>query len=143
MNASKLLLSITASPGVKALTITAGDKALAVHMYAKSSYVAVVTRNTECKIDDETLRKVAWLLVKLMDRVGKAVKSRYYTYTGPLEIKGDVIKYTPYISPTSTAEIVMSGGRAIVIVGEFRKKYRTGVEVAEILKKYIEYLEMC
>ncbi|WP_148682344.1 hypothetical protein [Pyrobaculum neutrophilum] len=140
---SNILLSITASPGVRAVTVTLGDRALAVHLYAKTAYIAAVARGVECRFEDGDLKRAAWLLAKLMDRVGRALKSRYYTYTGPLEVVEEAVRYRPYVSPTSTVEITLSGGRAAVVGGEFRRRFRTDVDVGGVLKKYIELLASC
>ncbi len=138
-----MLLSVTASPGVRALTLTFNDRILAVHLYAKTAYMAAVARGVECIIDDEELKHAAWLLTRLMDRLGAAVRSRYYTYTGPLETLDRAVRYRPYVSPTSTAEVVLSGGTARVIAGDYRKKFRTKIDVAGVLKRYLKYLENC
>ncbi|AAL64996.1 hypothetical protein PAE3550 [Pyrobaculum aerophilum str. IM2] len=142
-NLSKTLLSITSSPGVRAITITAGDRILASHLYAKSSYAAVVTRERECVITSEELKKATWLLSRLMDRVGSAVKSRYYTYTGPLEISTEGVIFKPYVTPTSTAEIIFTGKFARVKAGDFKKKYRTSIEIGEVLRRHVQLLENC
>lgn len=105
--------------------------------------MAVVGRGVECLINDEELKNAARLLSRLMDRLGAAVKSRYYTYTGPIELVGDGVRHRPYVTPTSTAEIVLSGGAARVVAGDYRKKFRTRLDVAGVLKRYIEYLEKC
>jgi hypothetical protein len=110
-------LSVTASPGVRAITLTLHDKILAVHLYANTAYMAVVGRGVECLINDEELKNAARLLSRLMDRLGAAVKSRYYTYTGPIEVVGNEVRYRPYVTPTSTAEIVLRGGTARVAAG--------------------------
>lgn len=138
-----MLLSVTASPGVRALTLTFNDRILAVHLYAKTAYMAAVARGVECTINDGELKHAAWLLTRLMDRLGAAVRSRYYTYTGPLEALDHAVRYRPYVSPTSTAEVVLSGGTARVIAGDYRKKYRTKIDVAGVLKRYLKYLENC
>jgi hypothetical protein len=138
-----VLLSITASPGVRSITITSGDRALALHMYANCTYGAVVSRGRECLIGGEDLKKAAWLLTRLMDKVGKLLKSRYYTYTGPLEVVGDRVVYKPYVSPTSIAEIVLSEKTARVSSGEFRRKFKTSLDVGAVLRKYLELLEKC
>lgn len=143
LSLSRALLSVTASPGVRAITLTLHDKILAVHLYANTAYMAVVGRGVECLINDEELKNAARLLSRLMDRLGAAVKSRYYTYSGPVEVVGDGVRYRPYVTPTSTAEIVLSGGTARVVAGDYRKKFRTRHDVAGVLKRYIEYLEKC
>jgi len=138
-----VLLSVTASPGVRALTLTFNDRILAVHLYAKTAYMAAVARGVECIINDEELKHAAWLLTRLMDRLGAAVRSRYYTYTGPVEALDHAVRYRPYVSPTSTAEVVLSGGTARVMAGDYRKKFRTKIDVAGVLKRYLKYLENC
>jgi hypothetical protein len=138
-----VLLSITASPGVRSITITSGDRVLALHMYARSTYGAVVARGRECLVGGEDLRRAAWLLTRLMDRVGELLKSRYYTYTGPLEVVGDRVVYRPYVSPTSTAEVVLSGKTARVASGEFRRRFSTSLDVGAVLRRYLELLEKC
>lgn len=105
--------------------------------------MAVVGRGVECLINDEELKNTARLLSRLMDRLGAVIKSRYYTYTGPVEVVGDEVRYRPYVTPTSTAEIVISGGTARVVAGEYRKKFRTRLDVAGVLTRYLEYLEKC
>jgi|GEM_PF-770408 len=143
LNLSRVLLSVTASPGVRAVNLTFNDRILAVHLYAKTAYMAAVARGVECAINDKELKHVAWLLTRLMDRLGAAVRSRYYTYTGPVEVSNDAVRYRPYISPTSTAEVVLSGGTAKVVAGDYRKRFRTSVDVAGMLRRYLEYLEKC
>lgn len=140
---SRVLLSITASPGVRSITITWGDRILALHMYARSTYGAVVARGRECLVAGEDLRRAAWLLTRLMDRVSELLKSRYYTYTGPLEVAEDRVVYRPYVSPTSTAEIVLSGRLAMAVSGEFRRRFSTSLEVGAVLRRYLEVLEKC
>lgn len=136
-----MYLSITASPGVRGFTITAGDRILAVHLYAKSAYMAVVGRGWERVVDDEQLKKAAWLLSRLMDRVGRETKSRYYTYTGPLEVRINGLWYKPYISPTSTAEVVIRGRAARVSAGDWKKKFAAGLDVEAVLKKWVKVLQ--
>jgi hypothetical protein len=143
LSLSKALLSVTASPGVRAITLTLHDKILTVYLYANTAYMAVVGRGVECLINDEELKNAARLLSRLMDRLGAAVKSRYYTYTGPIEVAGDEVRYRPYVSPTSTAEIVLRGGTARVVAGDYKRKFRTRLDVAGVLKRYIEYLKKC
>jgi hypothetical protein len=138
---SRVLLSVTASPGVRALTLTFNDRILAVHLYAKTAYMAAVARGMERVINDEELKHAAWLLTRLMDRLGAAVRSRYYTYTGPVEVLDNAVRYRPYVSPTSTAEVVLSGGTARVVAGDYRRKFRTGVDVAGVLRRYLDYLQ--
>jgi len=133
-------LSITASPGVRGITITRGDRILVVHLYAKSVYMAVVSRGCERVLADEELKRAAWLLTRLMDRVGRLVKSRYYTYTGPLEVREGEVVFRPYVAPTSAVEVVLRGGKAAVFAGEWRRRFRTGVDVAAALKRGLELL---
>ncbi|MEZ0318383.1 MAG: hypothetical protein ABWK05_00090 [Pyrobaculum sp.] len=136
-----MYLSVTASPGVRGFTITAVDKILAVHLYAKSSYMALVARGSEYLIYDDQLKKTAWLLSRLMDRIGKETKSRYYTYTGPLEVRTSGLWYKPYISPTSTAEVVIRGRWAKVSAGDWKKKFAAGLDVEAVLKEWIRKLQ--
>lgn len=143
LSLSRVLLSVTASPGVRGISITAEGKILVSHLYAKSAYAAVLTRGVECLVDGEDLKKATWLLTRLMDRVGALVKSRYYTYTGILEVANDAVIYKPYVSPTSTVEVVLSGKSARVKAGDLRKRYSTSIDVGAVLKKYLTRLEEC
>ncbi len=138
-----MYLSITASPGVRGISITARDRILAVHLYGGVVFSAAVARGSVCPISDEDLKKTAWLLSKLMDKVGELAKSRYYTFTGPLEFLEDVVKFRPYINPTATVEIELRGRVAVAYIGDVKKKFRTRVDISNVLKKYVEFLKKC
>ncbi len=135
-------LTVTSSPGVRGISITSRDRILVVHLYAGSVYVAAVAQNRECLADSREFEKAAWLLTRLMDRVGKLAKSRYYTYTGVLEL-GDVLRYRPYVTPTSMVEIAIDRNIAVVEGGGFRRRYRTAVDVASVLRSAVEFMEKC
>lgn len=136
-----MLLTITASPGVRALNITADDKLLAVHFYRKETYMALVAKGREEPINDEELKKAAMLMGKLMDKLARELDSRYYTFTGPLEMHGEVIVYKPYVTPTSTALIELRGKTARVSAGDYRRKFRASVDLTAILRRYVEILK--
>ncbi|MFN7106542.1 MAG: hypothetical protein ACK4M3_08205 [Pyrobaculum sp.] len=137
-----MLLTITTSPGVRGIAVTTSDRILAIHLYAGGFYGAVVSRGRECLLEGVEYRKAAWLITRLMDRVGELAKSRYYTYTGPLEL-GEVLRYRPYVTPTSTVEIVIERNKAVVYGGDFKKRYRTGLDLVYVFKKGVELMERC
>lgn len=138
-----MYLTVTASPGVRGITVTLGDRLLVVHLYGGVVFMAGVSRGSVCVFNDEELKKAAWLLTRLMDKVGELAKSRYYTFTGPVEFAGGVVKYRPYVTPTSTAEIILSGGVAKAKVGDVKKKFKTGVDVSRVLERYVDYAKKC
>jgi hypothetical protein len=53
------------------------------------------------------------------------------------------VVYRPYVSPTSTAEVVLSGKTARVASGEFRRRFSTSLDVGAVLRRYLELLEKC
>ncbi|MFN3804055.1 MAG: hypothetical protein ACK4SY_03270 [Pyrobaculum sp.] len=137
-----MLLTVTTSPGVRGVAITTSDRMLAIHLYAGGFYAAVVSRGRECLLEGGEYRKAAWLMTRLMDRVGKLAKSRYYTYTGPLGL-GEVLRYRPYVTPTSTVEIVIDRNMAVVRGEDFRKRYRASLDLVHIFKRGVELMERC
>jgi hypothetical protein len=45
------------------------------------------------------------------------------------------------VSPTSTAEVVLSGGTARIVAGDYRRKFRTRIDVAGVLRRYLDNLQ--
>jgi hypothetical protein len=136
-----VLLSVTSSPGVKAIALVLQDRALLVHLYSNGAYMAVVSRGLECRIDDKRLKRATWLLARLMERLAKRLKSRYYTFTGELSVEGDHAVYRPYILPSLTVDVILRGNTAVVQAGDFRARYRTTLDLAGVLVEYARLLE--
>lgn len=137
------LLSIVTSPYVKSITLIKGGRAFLLQYYPNSRdiYTAVVAKGKEEIIDDEGVIKAARALTKLMRFVGKAVKSRYYSFTGTIKAEGDALLFKPYISPTSTAIIAIRGNRIIVEVpGVLKKKLEARVDVAAAIRYILKRL---
>lgn len=139
---SEVLLSVVSSPFVKSVSIFAGDKAFLTQYYkeTKSVYSAVVAKGRETRIDDEELLRASRILVRLMAMVGKAVKSRYYSFTGTL-VLGDELVFRPYVSPTSTARVRIRGHNILVDAGEaLRKKIKTKTDIEAAVRRILELL---
>lgn len=137
-----MLLSITVSPGVKALALSCRGSAALVQMYGEAVYAAVVSRWREVPLEDREALAAAKALVRLMDAVGRAAGSRYYTFTGPLEL-GERVVYRPYVAPTSTATVEIRGRRVRVEVSDVgvRRKGRAKVELQAALARLAKALD--
>lgn len=131
------LLSIVVSPFVKSISVIGRASAflLQYHHETRSLYAAFVGRGREEKVDDEDVVRAGRVLARLMSLIGKATKSRYYSYTGLVQSEERRVVYRPYISPTTTARIYIEGNRITADAGDaFRKKIRTKVDVEKVLR---------
>ncbi|WP_237698245.1 hypothetical protein [Thermoproteus uzoniensis] len=131
------MLSVVVSPYVRSISLI-GDRAaflMQYHLETKSLYSAVVGKESEEKIDDEEVARAGRVLARLMSLIAKATKSRYYSYTGPLQVEERRLVFRPYISPTSTARIYIEGNRIVADAGDvFKKKIRTKTDVEKALR---------
>jgi hypothetical protein len=131
------LLSVVVSPYVVSISLI-GDEAaflMQYHRETKSVYSAVVGRGREERIDDEDVARSGRILARLMSLIAKATKSRYYSYTGPLQVEERRLVFRPYISPTSTARIYIEGPRIVADAGDaFRKRIRAKTDVENALR---------
>lgn len=137
------LLSVVVSPFVKSLFLVDGDAAYLLQYYGESKtlYSAIVARGSEERIGDEEVLRVGRVLTRLMALIGKATRSRYYSYTGPLQVEERRLVYRPYISPTTTARIYIEGNRIVADAGDvFKKKIRTHVDVEKTLRGILDKL---
>lgn len=136
-----MLLSITVSPGVKSLALSCGGAAAFIQLYGEAVYAALVSRGREAPLDDREAVAAARALVRLMDMVGRASGSRYYTFTGPLEI-GDHVVFRPYVAPTSTARVEIRGRKARFEVSEagVRRRGRAKVDLQSALTRLAKAL---
>ncbi|MFB6490591.1 MAG: hypothetical protein TU35_004990 [Thermoproteus sp. AZ2] len=137
------LLSIVTSPYVKSITLIKGGKAFLLQYYpgSRDIYAAVVAKGREERIDDEGVVKAARALTKLMRFIGKAVKSRYYSFTGTIKAEGEALVFKPYISPISTALVAIRGNRIVVEVPNvLKKRLEARVDVAAAIRYILRRL---
>ncbi len=138
------LLSIVVSPFVKSISIIGKSAAflLQYHHETKSSYSALVGKGLEERVINEDVVRAGRILARLMSLIGRATKSRYYSFTGQIQLEERRIVYRPYISPTTTARIYIEGNKIIVDAGDaFRKKIRTRVDVEKTLRAILSKLD--
>lgn len=138
------LLSVVVSPFVKSISIIGKGSAflLQYHHETRSFYSAFVGKGREERLVDEDVVRAGRILAKLMSLIGKATRSRYYSFTGQVQVEERRIVYRPYVSPTTTARIYIEGNKIAADVGDvFRKKIRTRVDVEKALRAILSRLD--
>jgi len=137
----KCIASITTSEYVKSLSLLCGGRLIALQQVLYAEYYAVIGRGEERPLDP-SYADILSVLASLMRRVGRALKSDYYSFVGVMEVEPERITFEPHVTPELKARIRILPKRVRVLAGEYRKTFRLKEgelsRIIELMNKLVE-----